>query len=135
MRKRFFAGLLSLVIIAGLLPVPAMAAVSAPSQTNQYILDTDGLDVGAVYAIYTNVTPDSANRILYHTGKGYTDTDKVGGSVNGNQLTLNNSFAENRQLWRLVRSGSNYAFQNLDSGRYLNLNQQNGKNIQTASWA
>ena len=135
MRKRFFAGLLSLVIIAGLLPVPAMAAVSAPSQTNQYILDTDGLDVGAVYAIYTNVAPDSANRILYHTGKGYTDTDKVGGSVNGNQLTLNNSFAENRQLWRLVRSGSNYAFQNLDSGRYLNLNQQNGKNIQTASWA
>ena len=77
-----------------MLPPFAPAALAAetiappaelPTAT-QYIQDTDGVDDGAVYAIYTNVSPDASNRILYHTGTG--KTDKVGGTVSGNTLAL-----------------------------------------------
>ena len=68
----------AIALTVGMLTTFAPAALAAetiappadlPTAT-QYIQDTDGVDDGAVYAIYTNVSPVVSNRILYHTDTG-----------------------------------------------------------------
>ena len=96
----------------------------------EYVLDTDGIDSGAVYAIYTNEAVNGDNRILYHTGTG--KTDKVLGSVSDDKLTLNGDFSGSRQLWTITKVDGGYTIQSVDSGRYLDLSSDSTKNINTS---
>ena len=128
----------AIALTVGMLTTFAPAALAAetiappadlPTAT-QYIQDTDGVDDGAVYAIYTNVSPDVSNRILYHTDTG--KTDKVGGTVSGNTLALNGSFAASRQLWTVTAVEGGYTLQNMDSNYYLDLTESSASNINTS---
>ncbi len=96
-----------------------------------YLQDTDGVDSGAVYAIYTNASVAANNRILYHTGTG--KTDKVQGSVSGNELTLTGGkFADSTQLWTITAVEGGYTVRSVDSGRYLDLSQASSANLATS---
>ncbi|WP_302496646.1 S-layer homology domain-containing protein [uncultured Flavonifractor sp.] len=125
--KRLLSLFMSLALLAGLMP----AALAALPVAYEYIQDTDGVDSGAVYAIYTNAPTEANNRILYHTGTG--KTDKVTGSVSGDELSLNGGFASSRQLWTITAVGNGYTVQSVDSGRYLDLSTSSTKNINTSS--
>ncbi|NCE66475.1 hypothetical protein D1159_18390, partial [Pseudoflavonifractor sp. 524-17] len=103
-----------------------------PSYSTVYQLHTGAL-VDGVYAIYTNDADNGRNRILYHTGTGMTD--KLGGSVSNDQLTLNSSFAASRQLWTLTAVDGGYTLQSVDSSRYLDLTEASEKNINTSASA
>ena len=118
---------MSLSLLAGLMP----AALAALPVAYAYIQDTGGVDSGAVYAIYTNAPTEANNRILYHTGTG--KTDKVTGSVSGDELSLNGGFASSRQLWTITAVENGYTVQSVDSGRYLDLSTSSTKNINTSS--
>ena len=125
--KRLLSLFVSLCLLAGLMP----AALAALPVAYAYIQDTGGVDSGAVYAIYTNAPTEANNRILYHTGTG--KTDKVTGSVSGDELSLNGGFASSRQLWTITAVENGYTVQSVDSGRYLDLSTSSTKNINTSS--
>lgn len=83
-----------------------------------YDLDTDGVDLEGVYAIYHA----GAQRILYHAN-GQSNTDQVTGSVSNNQLNLDGQYATSRQLWRITQTEEGYTIQSLEAdGAYLRLN-------------
>lgn len=111
--KRLLSLFMSLALLAGLMPA-ALAATTA------YIQDTDGVDSGAVYAIYH----PGSNRILYHENNKNL-SDHVTGTVNGDSLTLDNTFTASRQLWTITGSAeSGYTVRSQEAdGRYLNLNK------------
>ena len=117
---------MSLSLLAGLMP----AALAAVPTATAYIRDTDGVDSGAVYAIYTNADTAANNRILYHTGTG--KTNKVTGSVSDDQLTLNGKFDASRQLWTITAVEGGYTVQSVDSDRYLDLSQASNENLNTS---
>ena len=128
--KRAIASVLTLCMLLSMLP----AVMAALPMVYEYRQETTGtVESGAVYAIYTNEETDSNNRILYHTGNG--TTDKVGGAVSENKLTLNSGFASSRQLWTITKNSndSTYTVQSVDSGRYLDLSTASSKNIQTSA--
>lgn len=129
-RKRLLSLLLSLCMLVGLMP----AALAAVPTATAYIRDTDGVDSGAVYAIYTNEDgAGGSNRILYHTGTG--KTDKVTASVSGDELALNGGFDASRQLWTITSVEGGYTVQSVDSKRYLDLSQSSGANLNTSDAA
>ena len=128
--KQTIASVLTLCMLLSMLP----AVMAALPMVYEYRQETTGtVESGAVYAIYTNEETDSNNRILYHTGNG--TTDKVGGAVSENKLTLNSGFASSRQLWTITKNSndSTYTVQSVDSGRYLDLSTASSKNIQTSA--
>lgn len=128
--KQAIASVLTLCMLLSMLP----AVMAALPTVYEYRQETTGtVESGAVYAIYTNEETDSNNRILYHTGNG--TTDKVGGAVSENKLTLNSGFASSRQLWTITKNSndSTYTVQSVDSGRYLDLSTASSKNIQTSA--
>ena len=128
--KQAIASVLTLCMLLSMLP----AVMAALPMVYEYRQETTGtVESGAVYAIYTNEETDSNNRILYHTGNG--TTDKVGGAVSENKLTLNSGFASSRQLWTITKNSndSTYTVQSVDSGRYLDLSTASSKNIQTSA--
>ena len=127
--KRALALFTTLCMLMALLP----AALAAPGDVT-YIRDDDGVDSGAVYAIYTSESDSGgSNRILYHTGTG--KTDKVTGSVSGDALALNSGFAASRQLWTITAVEGGYTVQSVDSGRYLDLSQASTGNFATSGEA
>ncbi len=129
-RKRLLSLLLSLCMLVGLMP----AALAAVPTATAYIRDTDGVDSGAVYAIYTNEDgAGGSNRILYHTGTG--KTDKVTASVSGDELALNGGFDASRQLWTITSVEGGYTVQSVDSGYYLDLSQASTSNFATSTEA
>ena len=129
-RKRLLSLLLSLCMLVGLMP----AALAAVPTATAYIRDTDGVDSGAVYAIYTNEDDaGGSNRILYHTGTG--KTNKVTASVSGDELALNGGFDASRQLWTITAVEGGYTVQSVDSKRYLDLSQSSGANLNTSDAA
>ena len=128
--KRLLSLFMSLSLLAGLMP----AALAAVPTATAYIRDTDGVDSGAVYAIYTNEDDaGGSNRILYHTGTG--KTDKVTASVSGDELALNGGFDASRQLWTITAVEGGYTVQSVDSGRYLDLSQASSSNFATSTEA
>ena len=128
--KRMFSVVMALCMALTLM-VPAFAAL--PTAT-AYIRDTDGVDSGEVYAIYTSESDSGGqNRILYHTGSG--KTDKVTASVSGDELALNGGFAASRQLWTITAVEGGYTVQSVDSGRYLDLSQASTGNFATSAEA
>ncbi|WP_297232664.1 exo-alpha-sialidase [uncultured Flavonifractor sp.] len=126
--KRALALFTTLCMLMALLP----AALAAPGDIT-YVLDEDGIDSGAVYAIYTSESDNSKNRILYHTGTG--KTDKVTGAASGNELTLNGGFDASRQLWSITAVEGGYTVQSVNSGRYLDLSQTSSSNFATSDQA
>ena len=129
-RKRLLSLLLSLCMLVGLMP----AALAAVPTATAYIRDTDGVDSGEVYAIYTNEDDaGGSNRILYHTGTG--KTDKVTASVSGDELALNSGFDASRQLWTITAVEGGYTVQSVDSGYYLDLSQASTSNFATSTEA
>ncbi|WP_028264418.1 exo-alpha-sialidase [Atopobium fossor] len=117
--------LVAMGVVLGTIPTVALAVTSY-----EYVLDEDGLDDGATYALYTNASSAGSNRILYHTGSG--DTDKVTGSVQGKTLTLNGSFSASRQEWIAKKVGDGFTLQSVDSRYYLDLRTATSKNIHTS---
>ena len=115
-------------MLVGLMP----AALAAVPTATAYIRDTDGVDSGEVYAIYTNEDDaGGSNRILYHTGTG--KTDKVTASVSGDELALNGGFDASRQLWTITAVEGGYTVQSVDSGHYLDLSQASTSNFATSA--
>src|SRR5699024_2994813 len=103
--KRAIASVLTLCMLLSMLP----AVMAALPMVYEYRQETTGtMESGAVYAIYTNEETDSNNRILYHTGNG--TTDKVGGAVSENKLTLNSGFASSRQLWTITKNSNDSTY-------------------------
>ena len=131
--KRMFSLVMALCMALTLM-VPAFAAL--PTAT-AYIQDTDGVDSGAVYAIYTSESDggsSNTNRILYHTGTG--KTDKVTGSVSGNELTLTGgNFEDSTQLWTITAMEGGYTVRSVNSGCYLDLSQASSANLNTSAEA
>ena len=128
--KRLLSLFVSLCLLAGLMP----AALAALPTATAYVQDTDGVDSGAVYAIYTNEDDaGGSNRILYHTGTG--KTDKVTASVSGDELALNGGFDASRQLWTITAVEGGYTVQSVDSGYYLDLSQASTSNFATSTEA
>ncbi|MCI7472864.1 MAG: S-layer homology domain-containing protein [Clostridiales bacterium] len=125
--KRLLSLFMSLSLLAGLMP----AALAALPTAYQYLQDTNGVDSGAVYAIYTNEGSYSNDRILYHTGNGMTD--KVQASVSNDQLTLNGKFDASRQLWTITALDNGYTVRSVDSGRYLDLTNASATNVNTSA--
>lgn len=110
--KRALALFTTLCMLMALLP----AALAAPGGIT-YVLDEDGIDSGAVYAIYHS----GSSRILYHASN-TTTSDQVTGTVTGDSLTLAN-YAASRQLWTITAVEDGYTVQSQEAdGRYLNLN-------------
>ena len=112
--------------------VPAVFSDTAESY--EYILDTDGIDSGSIYAIYTNVESIVYNRILYHTGTGQTDKVPSTG-LTDNQLLLHQNFPPARQIWIITAVEGGYTVKSVDSGRYLDLTAPSAKNINTSESA
>lgn len=132
--KRNCKRLLSLAVTLCMLLALMPAAFAALPTATAYIRDTDGVDSGEVYAIYTNESDGgNQNRILYHTGSG--KTDKVTASVSGDELALNGGFAAFRQLWTITAMEDGYTVQSVDSGRYLDLSQASTGNFATSAEA
>lgn len=128
--RKLAAVLTTLCMLFALCP----AALAAVPTATAYIRDTDGVDSGAVYAIYTNEDDGgNQNRILYHTGSG--KTDKVTASVSGDELALNGGFAASRQLWTITAVEGGYTVRSVDSGRYLDLSQSSISNLNTSAEA
>ena len=126
--KRLLSLFVSLCLLAGLMP----AALAALPTATAYVQDTDGVDSGAVYAIYTNEDDaDGSNRILYHTGTG--KTDKVTASVSGDELALNGGFDASRQLWTITAVEGGYTVQSVDSHYYLDLSKTSTNNLVTSA--
>ena len=133
--KRSLSLFLSAVLAGSLLPAAALAEEAAPqpladTPEYEYVQDTDGVDSGAVYAIYTNEAENNRNRILYHTGTG--KTDKVGGTVSGDTLALNGTFSASTQLWTITAVDGGYTVQSIDSNYYLDLTESSSANINTS---
>ena len=81
-----------------------------------YQKDTNGID-NDTYALYD--VHDA--RILYYE-KNKDTTDQVGGSTNGNELTLNGGFPGTRQTWKLNKTDKGYTIESCDqAGKYLNV--------------
>ncbi len=81
-----------------------------------YQKDTNGID-NDTYALYD--VHDA--RILYYE-KNKDTTDQVGGSTNGNELTLNGGFPGTRQTWKLSKTDKGYTIESCDqAGKYLNV--------------
>lgn len=128
--KRLLSLFVSLCLLAGLMP----AALAAVPTATAYIRDTNGVDSGKVYAIYTNEDDaGGSNRILYHTGT--AKTDKVTASVSGDELALNGGFDASRQLWTITAVEGGYTVQSVDSGYYLDLSQASNSNFATSAEA
>ena len=122
--RKLTAVLTTLCMLLSLFP----AALAAEPATPTYIRDTDGVDSGAVYAIFHA----GSNRILYHENNKDV-SDHVTGAVSGDSLTLDGGFLASRQLWTITgNAGNGYTIQSLEAdGRYLNLNQvtQSGSKV------
>ena len=128
--KRLLSLFVSLCLLAGLMP----AALAAVPTATAYIRDTNGVDSGKVYAIYTNEDDaGGSNRILYHTGT--AKTDKVTASVSGDELALNGGFDASRQLSTITAVEGGYTVQSVDSGYYLDLSQASNSNFATSAEA
>ena len=129
MKKFLKPCLLALLVVLGMglcaIPTQAYAATSY-----EYILDEDGIDDGATYALYTNAAFAGSNRILYHTGSALTD--KVTGTLEGKTLMLNGSFGASRQEWVAQKVNGGFALRSVDSNRYLDLNSDSNTNIKTS---
>ncbi len=113
-----------------------LAVVELEDGDYEYVLDTDGVDSGAIYAIYTNVEGNTNNRILYHSGTGKTDkvqSKDPNTDLTDNKLPLNSSFDASRQLWVIAEAGNGYTVRSVDSGRYLDLSETSVKNINTSA--
>ncbi len=89
-----------------------------------YARDQDGVEESGTYVIFYNTT----RSILYHTGTG--NTDQVTGTASGNTITLDSTFAAERQLWTIEkRDGDDgYNVKSVASGRYLDLSQTTAAN-------
>lgn len=117
--KKALALLCSLAILFSLCPT-ALAASSDGSVEYEYVEAADGIESGAVYAIFYAGT--NSNRILYHAS-GSAATDQVTGTVADGKLTLNTGFPVSRQTWLIEGSAAGgYTIQSQDDQKYLNIN-------------
>lgn len=90
---------------------------SSDEASYEYVLDTDGIDSGAVYAIVFSGT--SENRVLYHKDES-TTSDQVTPTLIDNKMIPDSKFNTSCQLWLVTKD---------ENGGYVLQSQSGANNI------